>query len=84
VTLPVSIPSTDTWAPDGNEVTFSQPFFSALTLFGRNRSAPPSKLIHTSFTEWVIQSSSDPSTSTLAPAPAPVLVSMPYAGQTGC
>jgi hypothetical protein len=39
VTLPVSSPSTDTLAPEGNEVTFNAPF-CAPALLGISNSAP--------------------------------------------
>ena len=38
VTFPVSAPSTATFAPEGNEVTFSEPF-CALALPGVSKSA---------------------------------------------
>jgi len=46
VTLPVSSPSTDTFAPDGNEVTFNAPF-CAPALPGISKSAPVNTVIQT-------------------------------------
>jgi len=50
VTLPVSFPSTATFAPDGNDVTFSEPLplpSCAPALFGMSQSTPRKTAIHT-------------------------------------
>jgi hypothetical protein len=48
VTLPVSSPSTDTLAPEGNEVTFNAPFPPcAPALLGISKSAPVNTIIQT-------------------------------------
>src|SRR5437879_1215099 len=48
VTLPVSTPSTDTCAPEGNEVPFNEPFeLSATALPGRSSSTPANTAIQT-------------------------------------
>src|SRR4029077_9757011 len=46
VTLPVSSPSTDTLAPEGNEVTFNAPF-CARALLGISKSTPVNTAIQT-------------------------------------
>ena len=62
VTLPVSTPSTDTCAPEGNEVTFNEPFeLSATALPGRSSSTPANTAIQTTFLGCIIKSSLNPS-----------------------
>jgi len=57
VTLPVSCPSTDTFAPDGNEVTFNAPS-CAPALPGISKSAPVNTVIQTTILlSCVIESS---------------------------
>ncbi len=60
VTLPVSAPSTETLAPDGNDVTLSEPFpfpSWAPALLGTSQSTPINTAIHAILRGWNIKSS---------------------------
>src|SRR5579864_3276663 len=68
VTLPVSFPSIDTFAPDGNELTFNVPCLAcAPALLGTRNIVPTNTKIQAIFRRWVIASSWNAPTLNLAP-----------------